>query len=286
VMISIGGDNYCYNDYRRIPGYLRKKFKKHTKTILFGCSVDEKALHDEFVRADLCQYDLITVRESLTYNLLKAYLPNVRVEYYPDSAFILPQDDAVDLPALGDFVGLNISPLIMREEYSSKDLISRVFELIDYILNNTDYYILLIPHVVWLGNDDREVLRQIYDKYLYSKRIFLAEDNDCCKLKGLISKCKFFIGARTHATIAAYSSIVPTIVLGYSVKSRGIAEDLFGKEDNYVLSVTDLDEGVLVNEFIKLEENSEKIKSQLRSAMPMYRELVYKEREALDSVIF
>jgi len=105
-------------------------------------------------------------------------------------------------------------------------------------------------------------------------------------LKGLISKCKFFIGARTHATIAAYSSIVPTIVLGYSVKSRGIAEDLFGKEDNYVLSVTDLDEGVLVNEFIKLEENSEKIKSQLRSAMPMYRELVYKEREALDSVIF
>lgn len=46
-----------------------------------------------------------------------------------------------------------------------------------------------------------------------------------------------FIGARTHATIAAYSSLVPTLVVGYSVKARGIARDLFGTEKNYVLPV-------------------------------------------------
>ena len=62
------------------------------------------------------------------------------------------------------------------------------------------------------------------------------------ELKGYIARCRFFVGARTHATIAAYSSCVPTLVLGYSVKSRGIARDLFGNEENYVLPVQSLQE--------------------------------------------
>lgn len=57
------------------------------------------------------------------------------------------------------------------------------------------------------------------------------------ELKGIIAQCRFFIGARTHATIAAYSSGIPTLVVGYSVKARGIAKDLFGKEDGYVIPV-------------------------------------------------
>ena len=51
-----------------------------------------------------------------------------------------------------------------------------------------------------------------------------------------------FIGARTHSTIAAYSSGVPTLVVGYSVKAKGIAKDLFGTEENYVLPVQALKE--------------------------------------------
>lgn len=35
---------------------------------------------------------------------------------------------------------------------------------------------------------------------------------------------------------------MPTLVLGYSVKSRGIARDLFGNEENYVLPVQSLQE--------------------------------------------
>ena len=54
--------------------------------------------------------------------------------------------------------------------------------------------------------------------------------------------CSFFVGARTHSTIAAYSSGVPTLVIGYSVKSRGIATDLFGTYENYVLPVQEISE--------------------------------------------
>lgn len=37
--------------------------------------------------------------------------------------------------------------------------------LIDYIIEQTDYNIALIPHVIWDSNDDRKVLQQLYKKY-------------------------------------------------------------------------------------------------------------------------
>ena len=62
-------------------------------------------------------------------------------------------------------------------------------------------------------------------------RVVFFEDHNCMELKGIISKCRFFVGARTHSTIAAYSMGIPTLVVGYSVKARGIARDLLGGEE-------------------------------------------------------
>ena len=103
------------------------------------------------------------------------------------------------------------------------------------------------------------------------------EDTNCEVLKGYISRCRFFIGARTHATIAAYSSFVPTLVLGYSVKSKGIAKDLFGSYENYVVPVqslmNDLD---MVHSFEWLMGNETNIKERLIETMPEYTKRVYK----------
>jgi polysaccharide pyruvyl transferase WcaK-like protein len=102
--------------------------------------------------------------------------------------------------------------------------------------------ILLVPHVVWASNDDRKPLREFYEGFKDTGRVYLVEDSPAEVLKGYISKCSFFVGARTHSTIAAYSSSVPTLVIGYSVKSRGIATDLFGQTENYVLPVQEIRE--------------------------------------------
>ena len=56
------------------------------------------------------------------------------------------------------------------------------------------------------------------------------------ELKGFIARCRFFVGARTHATIAAYSSCIPTFSVGYSIKAKGIAQDIFGTYKNYVFT--------------------------------------------------
>ena len=133
--------------------------------------------------------------------------------------------------------------------------------------------IALIPHVVWNNNDDRVPLHKLYERYEQTGRVVEIGDGTCEELKGYISRCRFFIGARTHATIAAYSSCVPTLVVGYSVKARGIALDLFGTSEHYVTPVQSLKKPEdLTNAFRWLIEQEEEIKAQLKRVMPGYRE--------------
>ncbi|MBR5116894.1 MAG: polysaccharide pyruvyl transferase family protein, partial [Lachnospiraceae bacterium] len=91
-------------------------------------------------------------------------------------------------------------------------------------------------------------------------------------LKREIAGCQFFIGARTHATIAAYSSLVPTLVVGYSVKSRGIARDLFGGEQGLVLPVQELTGAGLIRAFEDLRAREGGLRAILAEKIPGYRE--------------
>ena len=99
----------------------------------------------------------------------------------------------------------------------------------------------------------------------------LFPDMNCQQLKYVSSRCRAFIGARTHATIAAYSSQVPTLVVGYSVKSIGIARDLFGSEEHFVLPVQKLqDSETLIHAYEWLMQEEETIRERLRQIMPEY----------------
>ena len=137
-------------------------------------------------------------------------------------------------------IGINVSPLVENREKKKGIVYSNFKNLIQNILDTTNCAVALIPHVVWESNDDRTILKKLYNEFKDNERVIMIEDCNCMQLKGYISRCRFFIGARTHATIAAYSTFVPTLVLGYSIKSRGIATDLFGSDENYVISIQDL----------------------------------------------
>ena len=83
-----------------------------------------------------------------------------------------------------------------------------------------------------------------------------------------------------------YSSCVPTLVLGYSVKSRGIARDLFGNEENYVLPVQSLQEpDELTKHFRWLVGHEKEIKDHLEKIMPEYISKAYSGKMALDKLV-
>ena len=95
-----------------------------------------------------------------------------------------------------------------------------------------------------------------------------------------------FIGARTHATIAAYSTCVPTLVVGYSVKAKGIAKDLFGTYENYVIPVQTLENKEdLINAFKWLNNNKEEIKKHLTDVMPEYIKRAIRAGEEISRLI-
>lgn len=273
VCLSIGGDNYCYAGQDILGYYNRILHQKGAKTVLWGCSVEPDLLNRMDIAKDIARYDLIVARETISYEALKKINPNTLLA--PDPAFFL---DPVKLPLPDGFVpdntvGINISPLIMKSESKSGITFESYRRLIARVLAETDMSIALIPHVVEPGNDDREPLQALYDAFSDSGRMVMIADHGAGQLKGFIARCRFFIGARTHATIAAYSSGVPTLAVGYSVKAKGIARDLLGTESNYVLPVQAIeDPEALARAFEWIVEHEQKISAHLQNILPAYKD--------------
>lgn len=272
VALSVGGDNYCYGD-SRIYAWLNKQYHRQgIKTVLWGCSVEPEAVREKSVRRDLASYDLIVARESITFEALSKVNPNTVLS--PDPAFFMePRACALD-PKMesGNVIGVNISPMIVSNEGKAGMAYENYKNLIAHILEHTDSDIALIPHVVWASNDDRTVLKKLYEEFGCNERLILVEDHTAPELKYIISHCRLFVGARTHATIAAYSSCVPTLVVGYSVKARGIARDLFGTEEGYVLPVQSLKDPMeLTNAFRELLKREDADRAHLKAFLPDYR---------------
>lgn len=274
LYMSTGGDMYCYELSKKEAIVANSTFcRAGAKTILWGCSIEPELLQEAEVVEDMKRYALITPRESITAAALKKAGVTENVKLFPDPAFAL-EPEQMELQkrfAVGKTIGINVSPMIVRHEKKEGITLANYRKLIDYILQTTDDCVALIPHVMWNYNDDRLTLKELYRGYEGNGRVMLFPDLPCRKLKYIISQCRAFIGARTHATIAAYSSCVPTLVVGYSVKARGIARDLFGSEEHYVLPVQALeDPEELIHAYDWMMEREQEIRDRLHTIMPEY----------------
>lgn len=283
TFISIGGDNYCYGEIPEIYEINRLIKKAGKKLILWGASVGEEDLSPAKIE-DLKRFDLILARETLTEAVLKnAGCQNVKL--VADGAFLMEKSE-LPLPELfleNKTIGFNFSPLVFGKNPQSKEA---AFRLIEYILETTDFTIALVPHVTIKISNDYETLKEFFEKYKESDRVFILPDNlNATEYKGYIARMRFFIGARTHATIAAYSTGVPTMVLGYSVKSKGIAKDIFG-EEKLVLSINEIsDSEKLIAKFEEMKQEELMLKEILRNKIPHIKEMAQKAKSYLAEII-
>ncbi len=321
VAISIGGDNYCYDVMLNDLELSNSAFNAQgTRTILLGCSIEHESLKNKAIVNDLSKYHTIIARESLTYEALTEVfdkpageigrgkgesIGQPKIILLPDPAFSLEVKKPDDISALTiqqegttvwneessplkDMVGINISPMIQSNEAISGITIKNYEKLIEHIINETDMNAILIPHVVWDRNDDRKPIDALYEKYSNTGKVYKIRDTECRELKYIISKCRFFVGARTHSTIAAYSTCVPTLVVGYSVKARGIARDLFDTDDTspYVLPVQNLKGDTdLTNAFKYLQDNEARLREKLQKKIPDYISRTSEYKKVIKSII-
>lgn len=286
VYLFVGGDNYCYPGLVRpaINANLRIR-EKGNKTVLWGASIEPDMLDEPDILQDISQYDLIFARESLTYQALLKHGLEGKTYLYPDPAFAMKikkrnvQDDVFS----GPVVGINISPLIMKYTEEGNKIKQGYIDIVRYVLDHTSYRIALIPHVVKRNNNDLDVINCLAEE-IADDRICIIEDGSAEELKYVISKCEFFVGARTHSTIAAYSSCVPTLVIGYSVKARGIAKDIFGTDEKYVIDVRTLSyRKELLEGFKELFVKREEIRKYLEAFMPEYKKMTVEAAHVLQT---
>lgn len=300
IVIAVGGDNYSL-DYR-LPslwqGMDALAMELGKPVILWGASIgpfEREPFFVPVVRQHLSKFLRVMVRESVSYAYLTEILGLENVRQMVDPAFTLTTQevDCVGFwpkDAGGGVIGVNLSPLIERYKKSDQDLIAETVDFIRQAVTKRGCGVLLIPHVIPLSgiekNNDAHYMTGIL-KYCadLGEQVKMAPSIfNASQLKYVIGKLRFFIGARTHATIAALSSGVPTISIAYSVKARGINRDLFGDE-SVVLPTPELSAVRLMVAFDYLIDNEEKLQNKLNMVMPSYRDKVHKAMQDMRAEI-
>lgn len=306
ALLALGGDNLSY-DYGFLATLLffspfNKAVEKGTPTTIWGASIGPFSLRPKWEKrfADILRrVDLITVREPLTEEYLASLDVKDNIRRVSDPAFILPArptqlPDEIEQALQAGAIGLNLAPLMTRYNgQSSRKWTKEAATMLAEVRRKTSQPIILIPHVmmspeVFPDNDDYQFMQLLLDKLPPCDRegIFLydARGDSSMQIKWVISRLKVFAGSRTHSTIAAWSSCVPTFCIGYSVKSRGLNRDIFGHEQ-WVAHVSDLTAGQLAERIQSLLAEETAIRGHLESFIPDYSQGAWKNGECLKEML-
>ncbi|WP_374692415.1 polysaccharide pyruvyl transferase family protein [Accumulibacter sp.] len=291
VVLSIGGDNYSLDyDLASLAYFVaiaEVGLRRKLPVILWGASVGSFSAMpsvERFMAQHLRRLSWITVRETHSQNYLAGICVRQNVSLVADSAFVL-RPCAIDVtpfwPAAsaGGVLGLNVSPLVAdvrARAVRRSDFVQEVVQFIRSTVTERGLSVLLIPHVAPLDgasrNNDEVLLATLANACsdLGDKLRTVPSGMNAVQLKAIIGQCRYFIGARTHATIAALSMGVPTLSIAYSIKALGINRDLFDHE-HYVLDTRQLDANSLAEGLSRLISDESSIHSFLKSRIDEWR---------------
>ena len=176
----------------------------------------------------------LTTRDQVSYDYLSSIkgLP-ANTFVTSDVAFIL--DKALSTPSVCPkdvpLVALSISAGIAKwSDITIYDYYQAWFAIVNYILDNWNCNVLLIPHVHESYGDDRISQTKLFRDLGFDARVrVVAEDLTAAEYKAIISKADFLIAERMHAAIAGISSKVPSVVVSYSLKAHGLVQHAYSQ---------------------------------------------------------
>lgn len=234
--------------------------------------------------------DLIIIRENIT----AQYLEKLGIKGFiigADPAFLLPsakEDTLIEIlnneriPTDKKLVGINMSQHcydILGDK--SNEYLNIHAQLIDHLIEELDVNVVLIPHVISEGFDDRSVSSLTYSKIKNKKHVNIIKgDYTPEEIKSIIGNCDLFIGARMHATIASTSMFVPTVGIAYSHKMHGIIGEMLNLQE-YVIDLEKLNSEILIEKIMLAWKNREKITEHLRKKIPEIKQKALKNGKLL-----
>lgn len=205
------------------------------------------------------QSSLCMARDKQSYVYVLENVPQQKnVSEYIDVAFFLPYE-TISQDNNFTNVGINISALLWNGGYTRNnqfglkcDYQSLVRQLIDYFLNQDNVKVHLIPHVVGSERsieNDYAVSYDLWREYNHPNLILAPLALGPIEIKSYIAGLDFFMGARMHATIGAFSAGVPVVPMAYSRKFNGLFLDTLSY--NHMVDMKTMDNDDIV-EVIKI----------------------------------
>jgi len=305
LLLSIGGGNYSL-DYGLASLYYfaavaETAMAMGKPAVLWGASVgpfDKQPLAEQRMAEHLRRLSLVTVRESRSVDYLRGIGVQANVVPVIDSAFAMtPQalDTSAWWPqqAADGVLGLNIGALIdslRREQGHADGAIGAGKAFVERLLKETGLSVLLLPHVspldggTW-NNDERFNQQLLAALGGASARLAAVPAGlNAAQLKHVVSRLRYLIAGRTHATVAAFSTGVPTISIAYSVKAKGINRDLFGHE-GYVLETPRLSGETLWTAYQTLAADEPSLLAHYEQHLPVWREKARAGARALKQLL-
>ncbi|WP_050929924.1 polysaccharide pyruvyl transferase family protein [Aestuariivita boseongensis] len=240
LVIDIGGGDSFADIYgpRRIGQMLLMKYLTHlarTPLVLapqtFGPF--KKALSSFLSRQSIRLSALTTTRDNLSTTQLRDLGIQSNIIEASDVALRLPYDAPPPRAEGGPVrVGINVSGLLMSGGYTRNNMFGLKMdypqlmrEIVQKFANHPDKCeIHLVPHVItWTGGgveDDRAASLKLQQEFPFlTVAPAFASPSEA---KSYIAGMDFFMGARMHACIAAFSSGVPVVPMAYSRKFAGL----------------------------------------------------------------
>lgn len=269
VVLSVGGDLYTMNTAGSIPRGLMafgEVASKHGKKyVLWGASVgpfSSNPAAEALIIGHLRRMTHTTVRES--FSLLYLQEHGVRnCSLFPDPAFFVAPEMVRDpvRDGVNKILGVNLSPLSLR--YAGLDLdleLGRQADALVALVEKFGLSLKLLPHVVCSdseGDDDLRYLRKLHA--LLSSRLggrveIVDNDPGFVGIKRHLLGCDALIATRMHCAVNALSAAVPTILLSYSAKAKGMSDFVYGSQD-YCVPVNELISQKFIAVFEKFWEN-------------------------------
>lgn len=176
----------------------------------------------------------VFARDPLSMAVLGKLAPGANARQVVDVAFALPYDKPAKRPpgqSTGPRrIGLNVSGLLMNGGYAGGNEYGLGFDypaltrrLITAFIAMPDTEVHLIPHVIApnMPRDDDGAAADAL-KAEFGGLVRHPDFASPSAAKSLIATMDFMVGARMHATIAAYSAGVPVVPISYSRKFEGL----------------------------------------------------------------
>lgn len=220
-------------------------------------------------------FDRMVAREKQSLQAMRGAGVGEKIMLAPDTANLMPysKDVHFDRPT----VGISTSHQIVRQWKSAEEYTQCIARMCLHIGKTYPVDILLIPneypssnpyHDIDVSEDILELLRELGG----NAAILDVRSMNGMQIKSAIAACEVLVASRYHACVAALSSGVPVMVLGWHYKYEELLQ--WYRQQEWLLSQDDCDGDRLIEMFDRFWVRRDALREEIQERYPAVREAV------------